>query len=182
VSWRERLGETAATPWPAVGNAAVLASVAFVLWMLVQGSFGDRWTPILDHANLVFHEAGHVIVGVVSGRLAVYGGTLAQLFFPLAAAFAFWSRRHTAGFALCLGWACQSLLNVATYMADARTMALPLIGGLDPQTHHDWREILSRWGMLELDTAWAALARVVAWVVGLGSCAWLFRHRARDAA
>ena len=57
-------------------------------------------------------------------------------------------------------------------------MALPLIGGLDPETYHDWREIFSRWGMLELDEAWAALNRVIAWIVGLAVSAWLLRRAA----
>ena len=56
-----------------------------------------------------------------------------------------------------------------TYMGDARAMALPLIGGLDPQTHHDWREIFSRWGMLHLDTTWAAVNRGIAWLGGVAS-------------
>ena len=42
-------------------------------------------------------------------------------------------------------------------LGDARAMALPLIGGLDPERYHDWREIFTRWGMLELDTAWAVV-------------------------
>jgi p-aminobenzoyl-glutamate transporter AbgT len=38
---------------------------------------------ILDHANLLFHEAGHPVAGVFSQRMEVYGGTLGQLTFPL---------------------------------------------------------------------------------------------------
>jgi hypothetical protein len=180
MSWLARLRETAAAPWQPVGYAAAAAVVAANLWMLFEGSFGDHWAPVLDHANLVFHEAGHVLFGLVSSRLAVYGGTLMQLIIPLAATAAFWTRRQPLGFALCLGWSCESLLNVATYMADARAMALPLIGGLDPETYHDWREIFSRWDMLELDEAWAALNRVIAWILGLGGCAWLLRQAARQ--
>jgi len=178
MSWPQRLRETAATPWQPVGFKTAVVIVALNLWMLAQGSFGDRWAPVLDHANLVFHEAGHVVFGLISERLAVYGGSLMQMLMPLAAAATFWSRRQPAGFGLCLGWACESLLNVATYMADARAMALPLIGGLDPETYHDWREIFSRWGMLELDEAWAALNRVIAWIVGLAVSAWLLRRAA----
>lgn len=148
----------------------------FVLWLLLQSSTGDRWVPIIDHANLAFHEAGHLMVGMLSERLAVYGGTLFQLAFPLAAAWHFLRRRHTLGFVLCGAWACQSLLNVATYMGDARAMQLPLIGGLDPEFHHDWREIFTRWGMLDLDTTWAALNRGLAWLGGLALCAWLVRR------
>ena len=64
-----------------------------------------------------------------------------------------------------MAWSCESLLNVATYMGDARALALPLIGGLDPELYHDWREIFTRWNMLDLDTTWAGLNRVLAWGV-----------------
>lgn len=176
MDWREWLDETARTPWSPVSGTQALAGVLFTFWMLVQASTGDHWVPILDHANLAFHEAGHPIVGLFSERLAVYGGTLGQLAFPVATTAAFWSRRHTLGFALCVAWTCENLLNIATYMADARAMQLPLVGGVDPQMSHDWHEILSRWGMLDLDTAWAAVNRLVAWTGGLAVCAWLIRR------
>jgi hypothetical protein len=162
--------------WPPLSGPVAFGAVVFVLWVLLRATTGDHWVPILDHANLVFHEAGHVIVGLLSDRLAVYGGTLGQLFFPVAAAWQFLRRRHTVGFALAAGWACESLLNVATYMADARAMQLPLIGGLDPAAHHDWREIFARWDMLHLDTAWAGLNRVIAWLGGVALCFWLMRR------
>ena len=162
--------------WPPLPTAAAVGAMLFVLWLLVRASTGDRFVPVIDHANLAFHEAGHLIVGLVSAQLSVYGGTLGQLFFPVAAAWEFWRRRHSLGFALTAGWACESTLNVATYMGDARALQLPLIGGLDPQTHHDWREILSRWGLLEADTTLALLTSLAAWGVGLAICFWLMRR------
>ena len=176
MTLRERLADIAETPWPPVGTAPGAAAIAFIAWMLAQATFGDRWVPILDSANLAFHEAGHPIVGLVSSRLAVYGGSLFQLLLPAVATYSFWSRRHTFGFALCLAWTCESLLNVATYMGDARAMQLPLVGGLDPEIYHDWREIFTRWGMLDLDTTWAGFNRLLAWTAGLATCVWLVRR------
>ena len=173
---RDRLRQTAALPWSPVSGPVALVTCTAILWVLALASTGGRWVTVLDHANLVFHEAGHLIVGLFSGRLAVYGGTLGQLLFPVAFTVSFWLRRHPVGFALAFAWICESLLNIATYMGDARAMALPLIGGLDPERYHDWREIFTRWGMLELDNAWAALNRVLAWAGGLGICWWLFRR------
>ncbi len=143
---------------------------------MLRASTGDRFVPILDHANLAFHEGGHVVLGMVSARLAVYGGTLGQLVFPLAAAWQFRSRRQTLGFALAAGWACESLRNVATYMGDARALDLPLIGGLDPATHHDWREILTRWGLLSQDVTLGGLLAAVAWLVAIVVSWWLMRR------
>jgi hypothetical protein len=96
--------------------------------------------------------------------------------FPFATAWHFARRRHTLGVALAAGWACESLLNVATYLGDARALQLPLIGGLDPETHHDWREILTRWGLLDLDTTFALVLRFGAWAAGIVTCFWLMRR------
>lgn len=172
----KRADDDAQPGWPAPGAVAAFAVIFGVLWLLVRASTGDRFVPILDHANLVFHEAGHLLVGLLSERLAVYGGTLGQLAFPAAAAWQFFRRRHTLGFALSTAWACESLLNIAVYVGDARALRLPLIGGIDPATHHDWREILSRWGLLEFDTALATFVGGTAWVGVLLVCFWLMRR------
>lgn len=42
-------------------------------------------------------------------------------------------------------------------------MQLPLVPGSDPAMTHDWRVIFTRWGMLDLDTAWAGFNRLAAW-------------------
>src|SRR5580704_6492560 len=44
----------------------------------------------LDHANLLFHEAGHPAVGLFSRRLEPYGGTVGQLTFPVVLAISLW--------------------------------------------------------------------------------------------
>ena len=48
---------------------------------------------LVDHANLLFHEAGHPAVGLFSSRLETYGGTLGQLTFPVVLAVSFWRKR-----------------------------------------------------------------------------------------
>src|SRR5215468_9445905 len=53
----------------------------------------------LDHANLLFHEAGHPIVGLFSTRLEPYGGTLGQLTFPVVLVVAFWRKGQPLGVA-----------------------------------------------------------------------------------
>ena len=57
-------------------------------------------------------------------------------------------------------------------MADARAHQLPLVGGLDPEEFHDWTEILTRWGLLNQDTALAFLVRVSALVL----MAWVLKR------
>lgn len=126
------------------------------------------WVPILDSANLAFHEAGHPLFGLVAERLGVYGGTLMQLLLPAACIYEARREDKLAGFYFCVIWLAENLLNVARYMADARVHDLPLVGGLDPEYSHDWTEILSRWNLLEADTTLAFLLRIVA----VGAMAW----------
>lgn len=127
---------------------------------------------MLDSFNLALHEAGHPLVGMFSDRLMVYGGTLFQLAFPLAVAWHFQRRDHAVGVAVAWVWLGASLFNVARYMADARAQVLPLVGGGE----HDWTEILSRWGLLASDVRLAGLLRVVATLVTVGACVWLWRR------
>lgn len=63
----------------------------------------------------------------------------------------------------------ENWLNIARYLADARRMELPLVGGGD----HDWNTILSRWGLLQHDTQIAATLKILAWLGIAASCGWL---------
>jgi hypothetical protein len=56
--------------------------------------------------------------------------------------------------AVCLWWFGQNFIGIAIYMADARELALPLVGGGD----HDWNELFFRFGLL----AEPSVARVAA--------------------
>lgn len=114
------------------------------------------------------------MVGLLSSRLEVYGGTLFQLAFPLAVAFHFQRRSHLPGAGVGLVWLGENLHNVARYMADARVQELPLVGGGD----HDWTEIFTRWGVLHLDTKIANLTHALGWLLMLLGVLWpfLFRH------
>jgi hypothetical protein len=58
----------------------------------------------LDHANLLFHEAGHPIVGLFSNRLETYGGTMGQLTFPVVLAVSFWRQGQAISFAASVIW------------------------------------------------------------------------------
>lgn len=173
LSWRERLQEIRETPWRPVSAAALAGASVLVVLVLWLAHTGERWVWIVDNANVAVHEAGHPLAGLLSERLAVYGGTLAQLAFPIAATTSFWARRLPASFALCAVWAGENLINIALYMADARAMQLPLVGGLDPALARDWNEIFFRWGLLRWDTTIAYLVRMLAWAGILGAWGWL---------
>ena len=123
----------------------------------------------LDHANLLFHEAGHPVVGLFSRRLETYGGTLGQLVFPVVLAISFWRQRQAPGFAASVIWFFENWLNIARYMADARALELPLLGGGD----HDWNTIFSRWHLLSYDTQIATAVRTIGWAGMVAACGWV---------
>lgn len=146
---------------------------AGILALLYRGE--DSWIPVLDSANLAFHEAGHLVYGVFGEAAGLYGGVLGQLTFPLVAIGAFYFRRDATGLAVGAIWAAQNLFNIARYMADARAQELPLVGGGD----HDFARIFSRWGVLHRDVQVAQDTRVIAWLVIGITLAWLaWRYRA----
>lgn len=154
-----------------------LAAVGLIALVIGAFAVSTGWVPLLDSANLAFHEAGHPLVGLFSERLTVYGGTLFQLLFPLLAAVHFRRRRQAAGFALAIVWLGENLHNVARYMADARAQELPLVGNGD----HDWTEIFSRWHVLHLDTRIAGITHLLGWILMAGAVFWLFRAHRRSA-
>lgn len=145
---------------PAGGLAFAFLWAAGIAWCAF---FGNGWVPFVDDANFAVHEAGHPVFGAVSTRLGVYGGTLAQLAFPVMCMVEFARRRWTTSYALCGVWFGESVLNVARYVADARAMELPLKGFSDTPLH-DWNVILARWGLLNHDILLANALRVFGWL------------------
>ena len=112
----------------------------YVLWLV----FGYEY-HFIDGVNLAFHEAGHLFLAFFGQTLHFLGGTLAQLFFPLACWYHFLRRGEILEARVCLVWLAESGMYTAHYMSDAQAQALPLVGG-----HiHDWHWLLSRAGLLE---------------------------------
>jgi hypothetical protein len=165
----EAIREVHDEPWNEVTPGKMIAtSVALLVLFIVIFRDRDNFIPIIDHANLVFHEAGHPIFGMLGETLGLYGGTIAQLVFPTVAVVAFWFRREAISLALAGVWLFENFLNIARYMADARAHLLPLVGG----GCHDWTNIFSRWGVLHLDTKIAGLVTAIGWLGMIGM--WVF--------
>jgi hypothetical protein len=143
--------------------------IGFGIFLLALFRSEPGFIVLLDHANLLFHEAGHPIVGVFSTRLEPYGGTIGQLVFPMLLMVSFWRSGQAPGLAAASIWFSENWLNIGRYLADARAMELPLVGGGD----HDWNTILSRWGLLRHDVQIAAGIKVFAWVGIVTSVGWL---------
>jgi hypothetical protein len=165
--------------WQSITGMKLIAFlVGLSLLLLALWAFEPGYVPLLDHANLLLHEAGHPLVGFFSARLGVYGGTLGQLVFPCILVISFWCKRQPLGVAVAVLWFCESLFNISVYVADARALRLPLIGGGD----HDWNTILFRWNLLQYDQLLALGVRVLAWAGIALVCAWVLWRAWQDRA
>ena len=168
--------------WESVTKGKLLGfALGFGAFLLLVSRSEPGFVFLLDHANLLFHEAGHPLLGVFSSRLEPYGGTIGQLVFPCVLGVSFWRKRQPLGLAAACIWFFENWFNIARYMADARKQALPLVGG----GNHDWFAILGRWGLLQYDTRIAGVVTLAGWVGIAATCAWVLlrawrdRHRAR---
>ncbi|OGI37962.1 MAG: hypothetical protein A2140_09135, partial [Candidatus Muproteobacteria bacterium RBG_16_62_13] len=156
--------QTSGQGWRTVGTAEFLITSGVLAGVFFLLSRANGFLLILDHANLAFHEAGHLFFRILGDTASLYGGTLGQLVFPVVTAVVLWRRREPLGFALAGIWFFENFLNIAVYMADARTQALPLVGGGD----HDWFNILGRWNALASDTSLARKLRAIGWMGMIG--------------
>jgi hypothetical protein len=128
----------------------------------------------IDSANLVVHEGGHLLFGWFGQTLGLWGGTILQWLVPLLLAAYFFRQRQPAGFIFCAFFFFENWLYTATYMADARAMALPLVtAGDSDYVEHDWNTIFTSLGLLQYDTTIAGIVRFFGWCGMLVSVAWL---------
>lgn len=124
------LGVLLLLSWKVIARGITFESQGFLL-------------AILDGANLIFHEAGHVLLSPFGDFMQYLGGSLMQILIPAICGAYFWLHQQRSASAVTLFWTGESLTNVAIYVADARRMELPLIGG-----DHDWNYLLDRLNLL----------------------------------
>ncbi len=154
-----------------------LPLLLFFVYVLVRHLSDPLYTSILGPLNLGIHELGHFVFGFMGEAISVAGGTLLQLAIPIFAILNFRRQDDFFAIALSFGWLSTNFFSVATYVADARRLELPLVspfGG--DNVIHDWEYLLSKMNMLEYDTVIAAIIRgsaVVSMLVCFASGVWL---------
>jgi hypothetical protein len=132
-------------------------------WLCLRSPATYRW---LDSLDLAIHETGHLVFGFAGETLTLLGGTLFQLIVPAALAIALWRKGDRHGATVPSWWLGQNCWNISVYVRDARTQALPLVGGGE----HDWATLLENAGWLERDQALGGavyLAGVVFYAVAI---------------
>jgi len=157
-----------------IGGGTVLA---FYFLFLVYAWRDTSGFLFPDYANLMIHEAGHPAFSWGGNTLMLLGGTLAELLVPLLCAAVFFFRRQTYGLAFSLFWFFENFLYIGTYMADARTAALPLVNS----DESDWTLLFGQWGVLVYDQRIGHFMRQLGWL-GMLSVVFCLAYRLyRDA-
>lgn len=160
--------------WRPLPRWAILAWLAFYVLFLIYTFSMHGGFLFIDLANLVVHEGGHNLFGWFGPTLGLWGGTLLQWLVPLLLAAYFFRERQAAAFVFCMFFFFENWLYTATYMADARALALPLVTtGDSDYVEHDWNTIFSSFGVLPYDTRIAAIVRFLGWCGMVAAAAWL---------
>lgn len=108
-------------------------------------AYPEAW-HVIDGANLMFHEAGHLIFMPFAEWFTIAMGSGFQILVPLVLALISFKRQEHFTGAIILMWTGQSIMGVSVYAGDALTMRLELIGG--EATTHDWNHLLWHFGLL----------------------------------
>ncbi len=154
---------------PAHKQYAIAGIAAASLYFLYCLATPAAW-HFIDGVNLIFHEAGHTIFGILGIEfLAVAGGTLMQLLIPFGVAAYFWKSRQHISAMIAAMWGGQSLVNVYVYAADAQRMELELLGGGD--AIHDWNYMLIHSGLFMHTNAVATFIHILAVICTAGAIA-----------
>ena len=177
--WREAL-----LGWPTeVSRPGLVVRAAFVALLAVwtmrflrHGMDAEALMGSLLHlVNLPFHEAGHVLFSPFGRFLTVLGGSLMQVAVPLVCSAAFLLKtRDPFAASVTTWWAGQSLMDLAPYVADARALQLPLLGGHTGAEveGHDWEYLLTALGLLDRDVTLGRASFGLGALVMVGALAW----------
>jgi hypothetical protein len=153
-----------------------LFTVALLVYGLYDLSHLGRGT-LLDGVDLAIHETGHLVFGPFGEFIGFAGGTLFQLIMPATFVLYFARRGDEHAASVALWWVGQNCGHVAYYVADARAMELPLVGGGE----HDWNYLLGELGLLQRDQSISHAIVAAGVLLVLGSAAWGWIGAARAA-
>src|SRR6266566_1060214 len=126
-------------------------TLLFLLWPMRQDVIGSSFLHLIE---LPFHEAGHILFSPFGDLMTALGGSLLQVLVPVACGIAFLTSSPNPFAAAIMGWwTGENLLDVATYIDDARALQLVLLGGHTGAEveGHDWEHILQLLGLLHRD-------------------------------
>jgi hypothetical protein len=141
-----------------IAGLALWALMAYWSFCLVLPPEGTPPWIFIDNLNLLIHEAGHWLWLPFGQFMSILGGSLTQILMPAMFIGYFVWKKDWFGTSFSAFWLGDNLVNVSYYVADARAMSLPLLGG--DTSGHDWHNILSALNMLEIDAALGQIIRI----------------------
>jgi hypothetical protein len=160
--------------WQPISKPATVAWTIFYLLFLFYAAANSGKFLLADYVFLPIHEGGHPLFGWFGHTSGLMGGTLLQLFVPLAIAVYFILQRQIPGTAFAAFFFFENFLNIAIYMAGARRQELPLVTVGDADyVEHDWTFMFGKLGLLDHDTSIAAVVRLLERLGMLGVVVWL---------
>jgi hypothetical protein len=166
--WADRLMSLPGEPSRPGLAARGVALVLLALWTVAfvrHGVDGEYLCSSFLHlVHIPFHEAGHVLLSPFGRFLTVLGGSLFQVAVPVICGCVLLLKTGDAfGAAVTLWWTGQSLMDLAPYIADARSLQLVLLGGRTGAEveGHDWEYLLETVGWLHRDVAMGRFAFAV---------------------
>jgi hypothetical protein len=162
--------------WTRVSRIGGGFYLAFYFLFLLYAWRDTSGFLFLDFVNLMIHEAGHLFFTWGGNTIMLLGGTLGELIVPALCAVFFWFHRQTYGLAFCVFWFFENFLYIGTYMADARTSALPLVNG----DESDWTLLFGQWKILTHDQQIGHFMRTLGWLGMFGAISWLAYRLYRD--
>jgi hypothetical protein len=169
----DRFGE-----WKPVPRGAGIAWLCVYALFLLYAYFDTSGFLFPDYVNLIIHEGGHFFFSWFGHSIMILGGTLGELIVPLLCAAAFFGQRQATGFAFSIFWFFENFPYIGTYMADARTASLPLVGSEES----DWTILFTQWGILAQDQKIGGIMRALGWLGMLATMGWLASRIRHDAA
>lgn len=164
--------------WAAGRSALIrLPLLLYLAYVFVQHLRDPLYGSLLfGGVTFGIHELGHIVFAFLPLFGSIAAGSFAQLAAPLLCAWIFLRQPDYFGVGVVFAWLSYSLFNLATYVGDAGTQELPLIGPGSGDPIHDWNYILSALGLLRFDRTFESLMRLGATVIGaaaLIACAWM---------
>ncbi|MEK7482717.1 MAG: hypothetical protein AABZ60_00140 [Planctomycetota bacterium] len=123
----------------------------------------DSFTPF-DWFNLGIHELGHVVFAVFGEFIGIAGGSFSQILVPILSVFMFLKQEDYFGASFCFCWLAESLFNLSFYIDDAVRQSLHLVSPFGSDPIHDWNYLLMQLNLLNWNTTFAFLTRVLAFV------------------
>lgn len=177
--WRERMLRLPHAPSPVGLGARAVFLVLLAVWTFGFLRHGMDARHLMDSflhmVHLPFHEAGHVLLAPFGRFLSVLGGSLFQVAIPLVCGAVFLLKnRDPYAAAVTLWWAGQSLMDLAPYIADARALRLPLLGGRTGAEveGHDWEYLLGALGFMSQDVTLGKLSFALGALTMLAALGW----------